>query len=43
MSDASTDGLEAILLQRQGDGHSKPVAYASCSLTATEMIFLNRV
>uniref|UniRef100_A0A671NXE0 Reverse transcriptase/retrotransposon-derived protein RNase H-like domain-containing protein n=1 Tax=Sinocyclocheilus anshuiensis TaxID=1608454 RepID=A0A671NXE0_9TELE len=33
MSDASPVGLGAILLQRQGDGHNKPVAYASHSLT----------
>lgn len=36
VTDASSVGLVAILLQTQQDGSRKPVAYTSCNLTVTE-------
>ena len=35
-ADASSFGLGAVLLQKQPDGHLKPVFYASRSMTETE-------
>lgn len=35
-TDASKDGLGAVLLQADKDGHWRPVAYASRSMTETE-------
>jgi hypothetical protein len=35
-TDASKDGLGAVLLQADNDGHWRPVAYASRSMTETE-------
>lgn len=40
MSDAGPVGLGALLLQRQEDGHNKPVTYTSRSLTPTERPYL---
>ena len=35
-TDASKDGLGTVLLQADNDGHWRPVAYASRSMTETE-------
>ena len=35
-TDASKEGLGAMLSQKQGDGHYHPVTFASCSLTPSE-------
>ena len=36
-TDASIEGLGAVLSQEQDDGHYHPVAYASCSLKGGEL------
>jgi hypothetical protein len=41
-TDASPVGLGAIIEQKQLDGHFKPIAYASRSLTDVEKVFTNR-
>ena len=35
-TDASKEGLGAVLSQNQSDGHYHPVAFGSCSLTQSE-------
>ena len=35
-TDASKEGLGAVLSQKQGDGHYHPVTFGSCSLTPSE-------